>query len=145
MATVYGKTINPGFKAMWPYSIQLEFELDYIATTTDGLTVSTQKQYVTPETDGNWVLNLVSTDSMTQDRYYRMTERWLNGDGMPLGIDLPIWKFKIPEGVQAFTDLVPESANNPMVLFVQDTQPTSWSVGSVWINTITGDIYRKQA
>lgn len=145
MSRLTGKTVDFNFQAMWPEGLVIVFTPSGNATTTDGNFLATRPIRVTPDTDGNWWVDLVDIDHMHQNVWYTVTLEWLNPDAGYTDKDFPQWRIYVPDGDQNFTDLVTATASNPLMVFWQPTAPDPWPLQMVWVNTITGDVNRKVA
>jgi len=62
----------------------------------DAYLFPTKPIYVTPEVDGSFSVNLISTDSMKPAAYYSMSVEWLDADNNFTGNDFLKWKLYVP-------------------------------------------------
>lgn len=101
---------------------------------------------VTPNMDGSFVAMLQSTTDTQPATFYRVSIEDIGGDGLYYPrADFPDWKIIVPYGGGQLNELLDMSNPNTLLWFAQETEPNPWPVGSIWLNTITGDYFRKDA
>lgn len=131
---------------LWAEQLELEFQpsragTGAAATLADGQLFSQAPVKVQPDANGEGVVRLVPNDVIQGDSYYKVRATWIDRNGTPNGLDL--YKIYVPMTGGWLDELVDPSWKVAQV-FYQPTKPTPWPAGSVWINSITGDMKRNQ-
>ena len=144
MALVSGTLNDANLGHLAGRAPKLIFTLSEPATSDAGMFV-TEPIIVTPNSNGAFVVDLEPTETMHQKRHYDLSVQWLDAAGNFIKVDFPDWDIFVPRGGGAFPDLIPGFTSNPFMIFWQATEPNPWPVGTVWVNSITGDVLRKDS
>jgi len=107
--------------------------------------LATRPIQVTPNPDGQFQLDLMSTDDITPATWYEVQIRWLEPSGGYSHIDFVDWKLFVPAAGGPLGNLLRAPSNNQLLVIWQATEPNPWPVGVVWANTTTGDLLRKDS
>jgi len=148
MATVTFTAQDCNLQSMVGKSLKLTFTLTDPATT--GASLFLTDPIVVTVADGTNSVVLQDTETMDQLRYYRVAATWLDAAGGYVSVDYPDWNLFVPIGGGNLSALIPQSANNPYMIFWQETEPNPWPVGTVWVDTsvntaTSGDVQRKDS
>jgi len=146
MSFVSGNYFDLGGFSMGIWMSTITFELSDAAThdQADKSLVSSARTHSTMvnSATGEWIMPIVSTEGMRQDRYYTVTGTSLDSElGMPR-VDYFPWKIRIPEGIWKFTDLV-RDWSSPIAVAITSGIPDPLT--AYVLNPVTGDLFRKKA
>jgi hypothetical protein len=147
MPFVTGRTTDFHYNAMGNRGLQ-------IVLTPSGTAVSDERWfpsdplYITPDGDGYWTYNLISTDFLRPLTWYIPSLRWLDSVGNYVRVDYPDWRLFVPAEGGAFADLVDHQGSpvNSLMLISSDTPPVNIRPNQYWINTANGGskLYRAE-
>ena len=137
MALVTGTAADCNLAGVETLGLELVFTLNDAATSDSGIFID--KPVVVPVVNGAWSADLQPTEMMWQQRFYKVSARWLDG----LGASFPDWELHVPPAGGSFPELIVGYSQNPYMIFWQPTEPSPWPVGATWANTVTGDLFRK--
>jgi hypothetical protein len=98
---------------------------------------------VTPADDGSFSVELVPTQLLEPAAWYTIEIRWQEPSGRELGRDYPDWRVFVTAEGGTLSGLISTPADNTLLVAWQPNQPDPWPSGLVWVNTITGDVVRK--
>lgn len=144
MARITGTAGDCNLAAVESFGLELIFTLSAPAVSGSSLRI-TRPIVVPVLDDGSWLVTIPDTETMQQARYYTMQAQWLDPVQGMGRVDFPDFELRVPVGGGAFSELVSGSMNNPLMVFWQTEEPDPWPVGAVFINTNSGDIYRKDS
>ena len=149
MALITGTAGDINLTAVEAYGLELVFWLNEPASQGAKLII-TREYIVAVADDGTWTIGVPDTETMSQPRHYKMRAQWRDpnafGDDRGMaGVDFPDFELFVPVAGGSFAELTEHFTTNPYMVFYQATEPASWPVGSVWVNSITGDMNQKAA
>jgi hypothetical protein len=137
MALVTGTLSNFQLGSIAAFSPTITFTPSGPAVLTPYL-LATKPITVVPETDGTFSLDLFENIGHPAT-WYTIRVEWLNGAGVPTGVDFIDWKLLVPPGGGALGDLI-AVPSNPAMVWTSETPPTDPTPGTWWFNPTTGDI-----
>jgi len=133
MATYTGYLRNVGLDALTGKQPKLELILSEPSFKGANFIV-TDPYPVTIATDGACTVEVAATDEMTGDPYYTLRATWLNGEGVPIGFDVPNIKFRTSEPGGTFEDLMGPFAS-PRQIWFGPQAPSNPSAFTGWVDT----------
>ena len=143
MPIVTGTLADFGFETLAPLQAQVVFRPSSVGTI-GGRLLATRERIVTPNAAGYFEAELASTSAITPATWYDVSIRWLDDDdgGYPR-VDHVEHRLFVPPLGGTISELFRVPNNNQLVPYFQPHEPDPWPLGSLWINSVTGDITRK--
>lgn len=145
MSLVTGNYYDLAYWNMGAWFAEISFHLSEPATVPiDKRLVSGSKKHSVMVTQpaSEWSMYVTSTEGMAQDRKYRVTATYLDGEKNPIGFEEFPWEIRVPEGTWAFTDLV-RDWSSPIAVGIS-TEPPSL-LPEFWLDPETDNFYRRKA
>lgn len=136
---VRGRITDAAQVPLWAEQVELFFRLSRPATGSDGSLYGTAPVVVQPDASGEFVVRLVPNDVIQGNSSYRVSAKYLDRSGVFVDVDL--WEIFVPMLGGWVSELVDPSWS-PAQQFFSATEPEPWPVGTVWNDTITGDVWR---
>lgn len=145
MATVTGSLLDFGMTSLVQRSPQIAF-VPSGAAAASGTILAATPVTVTPDNLGNFSVILQPTSELLADAWYTIRITVLDSAGNFTHIDFPEWKIRVPDAGGVISDLIGDAtAVNASFVYWQPTEPDPWPVGTIWVNSVTGDVNRKDS
>ena len=146
MPTVTGNLSDFGLQSLAAYSPEVRFVPSSVAVEGPRL-LATRPVVATPDARGFFAVTLASNEAMTPATWYELQIVWLEpGDGSGYAAaDFPDLRLHVPITGGAIANLLRVPATNALLVAFQPTEPDPWPVGLTWVNSVTGDLIRKDS
>lgn len=138
--TITGKLTDFGLDDLSPYNATVTFTPSSAATTTDGHLLSARPITVTPDSIGDFTVDLVSGETTMPAVYYLVTITYLAAISGGPGKDFPAWKLWVPVGGGAIGD-IGWAPSNPALAYIDVEAPPgdNFTEGTWWLDADLAD------
>lgn len=98
---------------------------------------------VVPNPSGSFSVELAPTVSLTPACWYELRIEWAEPGGGYSAADFPDFRIVVTVEGGPLINMIDVPVTNAYMVAWQETAPDPWPVGLTWVNTITGDINRR--
>ncbi len=144
MARYTGTLTDCGLASLTPFKPILKFVLIPEASfaLVGNQLLTTRPVQVTPGTTGAFSVELVPNDEIRGNTKYLVRAEWLDPAGVaPTSLD--VFEFFARAGGGDITEMAAAGPGMPAQVFWQSEQPDPWPPGWIWVNSVTGDVKRR--
>ncbi len=142
------KLTDFGLGSLSALDVEIIFEPSGPSVSSGGLHAA-RPILVRPAADGSFSVNLIATETMMPAAWYVMRFRWrepsLTGQAGFVAYDFPEFRLVTAAGGGDLTKWLNVPFDNLLMVITEPAPPDPWPIGAIWLNTGSGDYFRRRA